>query len=358
MKGLWRCHWMLANIVQSHIEGNPEFALAFACQSMKCLHQVALDQGVAGSTSAPPRGGPASSRRIWRRPRGAAGGTGIPVSAQRAEEGEVHGEGGVNYSFEASFPRLVSRVAHEIKGTPLGRFIAWLKWERQIAFSQQHQGNTEPTLGASFVNSSATHPLFPSHLPQRPLWMSNSQRPRSRRRAARWKTWRVSYGLIELAWSSLAFLSLGSPKKRSSYLERLGNYSINPRQVIAFEMLCADAIHTCRLDPRSSLALGRGTARLHRLQTLLGEISPDIACGSHIDLDSAESVALPVSVSEIIKCVPLDCGKCHPELYLKGKNRQTFLHQEHLVVSEEPFAAALPKPCYRVEESEEEKLQD
>ena len=45
MKGLWRCHWMLANIIQSHIEGNPEFALAFACQSMKCLHQVALDQG-------------------------------------------------------------------------------------------------------------------------------------------------------------------------------------------------------------------------------------------------------------------------------------------------------------------------
>ena len=123
-------------------------------------------------------------------------------------------------------------------------------------------------------------------------------------------------------------------------------------------MLCADAIHTCRLDPRLSLALGRGTARLHRLQTLLGEISPEIACGSHIDLDSAESVALPVSVSEIIKRVPLDCGKCHPELYLKGKHRQTFLHQEHLVVSEEPFAAALPKPCYRVEESEEEKLRE
>ena len=153
-------------------------------------------------------------------------------------------------------------------------------------------------------------------------------------------------------------MSLGSPKKRSSYLERLGKYSINPRQVIAFEMLCADAVHTCRLDPRLSLALGRGTARLHRLQTLLGEISLEIACGSHIDLDSAESVALPVSVSEIIKRVPLDCGKCHPELYLKGKHLQTFLHQEHLVVSEEPFAAALPKPCYRVEEREEDKLRE
>ena len=91
---------------------------------------------------------------------------------------------------------------------------------------------------------------------------------------------------------------------------------------------------------------------------LLGDMSPDIACGSHIDLDSAESVALPVSVSEIIKRVPLDCGKCHPEIYLKGKYRQTFLHQEHLVVSEEPLAAALPKPCYRVEESEEEKLRE
>jgi len=45
MNSLWRCHWMLANIIQSHIEGNPEFALAFACQSMTCLHQVALDQG-------------------------------------------------------------------------------------------------------------------------------------------------------------------------------------------------------------------------------------------------------------------------------------------------------------------------
>jgi hypothetical protein len=45
MKGLWRAHWMMANVVQAHLEGDPDYAAAWAVQSMKCLHQVALNSG-------------------------------------------------------------------------------------------------------------------------------------------------------------------------------------------------------------------------------------------------------------------------------------------------------------------------
>ena len=45
LRGLWRCHWLLSNVLQSQIEGEQEFAAAFVCQTLKCLHQVALDQG-------------------------------------------------------------------------------------------------------------------------------------------------------------------------------------------------------------------------------------------------------------------------------------------------------------------------
>ena len=45
MKGLWRCHWILAQVVQAHIEGRTDYGIAFAVQGMKCLHQVALNSG-------------------------------------------------------------------------------------------------------------------------------------------------------------------------------------------------------------------------------------------------------------------------------------------------------------------------
>ena len=45
MKGLWRCHAGLAEIIQMLMDGDEEHALAFACQMSKALHQVGLDKG-------------------------------------------------------------------------------------------------------------------------------------------------------------------------------------------------------------------------------------------------------------------------------------------------------------------------
>ena len=45
MKGLWRAHWLMSNVLQSMSEGETDYAMAFWVQSLKCLHQVALDGG-------------------------------------------------------------------------------------------------------------------------------------------------------------------------------------------------------------------------------------------------------------------------------------------------------------------------
>jgi len=45
MKGLWRCHIGLQEIIWMLLEDKSLQATAFACQMWKALHQVALDQG-------------------------------------------------------------------------------------------------------------------------------------------------------------------------------------------------------------------------------------------------------------------------------------------------------------------------
>ena len=45
MRSLWRCHAALQEIIWLALEGDVEHAVAFACQTSKALHQVALDRG-------------------------------------------------------------------------------------------------------------------------------------------------------------------------------------------------------------------------------------------------------------------------------------------------------------------------
>ena len=162
--------------------------------------------------------------------------------------------------------------------------------------------------------------------------------------------------MMEHAWCGLVFLACGSPKSKKDYHRMLGDYITSPRHSSAFEMLCVDAIATCRLSPEQSLVLGRGTARLHRLQTILSDIAPRVVVGSHVDLDAAESVALPVSLSEVQKRVPAHCGQCHPEKYLHHEHLEVFENQDQLVVEEHPFISAVPKPCFRVDRDTEPSL--
>ena len=45
MRGLWRCHWLLSDALQHADVNDREQLLGLLVQSLKCLHQVALDGG-------------------------------------------------------------------------------------------------------------------------------------------------------------------------------------------------------------------------------------------------------------------------------------------------------------------------
>ena len=45
MRGLWRCHWLLSDALETALTGNAEVVAAQLTQACKCLHQVALDGG-------------------------------------------------------------------------------------------------------------------------------------------------------------------------------------------------------------------------------------------------------------------------------------------------------------------------
>ena len=45
MKGLWRCHAGLQEIIWYALEGNHMQSIAYACQLSKAIHQVAIDNG-------------------------------------------------------------------------------------------------------------------------------------------------------------------------------------------------------------------------------------------------------------------------------------------------------------------------
>ena len=45
MKGLWRCHYLLQEVLQLLVEKDHEHTLALLVQGSKALHQVALDRG-------------------------------------------------------------------------------------------------------------------------------------------------------------------------------------------------------------------------------------------------------------------------------------------------------------------------
>ena len=45
MRGLWRVHWILSELLEELLAGNTQYAAAFLVQVLKCLHQVSIDQG-------------------------------------------------------------------------------------------------------------------------------------------------------------------------------------------------------------------------------------------------------------------------------------------------------------------------
>jgi hypothetical protein len=45
MRGLWRVHWLLSEVLQAALAEEYEYVKAYLVQILKCLHQVALDSG-------------------------------------------------------------------------------------------------------------------------------------------------------------------------------------------------------------------------------------------------------------------------------------------------------------------------
>jgi hypothetical protein len=45
MRGMWRCHFMAAEILQAWRDGSPDRAAALTVQMLKVLHQLAVDGG-------------------------------------------------------------------------------------------------------------------------------------------------------------------------------------------------------------------------------------------------------------------------------------------------------------------------
>ena len=45
MRGLWRVHWLVSEVLQAALAEEHEYVKAYLVQILKCLHQVALDSG-------------------------------------------------------------------------------------------------------------------------------------------------------------------------------------------------------------------------------------------------------------------------------------------------------------------------
>ena len=98
-------------------------------------------------------------------------------------------------------------------------------------------------------------------------------------------------------------------------------------------MLVESLLPYCRLKPDESLCKGRGTVRLFHLESLLEQIV--LKAEVHCNLDSQVAVAHPVSVSEVERRLPADCGTCDPQRYLRGDHLKWFQNQ-HLSVFRSP----------------------
>ena len=162
--------------------------------------------------------------------------------------------------------------------------------------------------------------------------------------------------IVEESWAALGYLAAGCPKSVQAYRARLGPYRSTVRHSVAFVMLVEDVRRACCLRPQLALAKGRGTARLHRLAEMLRSVSPLENELSNIQVHSSDTVALPVSVSEVQKRIPENCGSCFPEDYLEGQCLDVFQSQSRLVASEAPFGETVPKHCYMVDPSCERDL--
>ena len=207
-----------------------------------------------------------------------------------------------------SLAQLVAQLPLRIRGSPFARFFSWCKAKRRDASFHHRLGKGSTDEDHDVEDYFA---LLPSHLPRRPAWLFHSSRPLSRRRAARWQARRLTVELTEIAWSGLVFLMIGSPKTKHEYEQRLGVYSSNSRQEIAFDSMCTEASLVCRLRPEEALALGCDTARLHKLQKILDDSGLSNHVGHHLENDSSEAAALPVCVEEIKNgCLPLVALAC------------------------------------------------
>ena len=116
----------------------------------------------------------------------------------------------------------------------------------------------------------------------------------------------------------MSFAALGSPKSKSRARASLGTWQQSVHQEVAFEMLMCDIEAMCRLQLSSCLAVGRGTAKLHALQSELCSPHEELVAHKKVDLVSQVSVACEVQVPAVEKRLPSECGKCDPGLWLKG----------------------------------------
>ena len=92
--------------------------------------------------------------------------------------------------------------------------------------------------------------LLPMHLPRRPDRLNLGVHPlRSRRRAQRQRRWRMAWEWMEWQVALYSLLELGSPKDEQRLQRALGSWCIMPRQQIAAEMLVAELLPFCRLQP-------------------------------------------------------------------------------------------------------------
>ena len=155
--------------------------------------------------------------------------------------------------------------------------------------------------------------LFPMHLPLRPAHLNaGTSTPSSRRRAQRQRRWRNALDWMEWLVVTYSFMAAGSPKSHDELVRRLGPWKASPRQQVAAEMLVADLIPFCRLQPEQALSRGRGIAKMSKLTEILTRIETRTGSADEQDLAALEAVALPVQTEHVKNRMPQKCGRCDP----------------------------------------------
>ena len=233
-----------------------------------------------------------------------------------------------------------------LTGTPLWRFVRWLRQQRSTHISR--------TGGKADASSAPVRPLLPSHLPAAPWGAVAVCVPRGGQRRRRFDRNRLAWRWTEWVLAAATFWQLGCPKNVAAYARLMGPWGVDIDQELAAHRMFSTVRAFCRLDPDIQPGPGRGLGALMTLLTNI-ETSERAPSGAG-DLERLAQAA--VYVDPTCMSVPDVAGTCDPAVLLSGRRQREYANFDKLILPPSDWTLPLPRPCYMVRLEDEVAMRD